>query len=88
MGCKGCVAASRGTRSIQHSSACRARIEQLIQEHEPNRYERNFQRMISRYDHASTSVDPPTQPMEVENKEEDKKEEKIGKENTAITLQK
>ena len=40
--CKGCIAASRGTKSMPHSNACGVHIEQLIQENEPSRHEKNL----------------------------------------------
>ena len=37
-GCKGCIASNKGKPSTLHDDRCRARIEELIKEKEPDRY--------------------------------------------------
>ena len=44
-GCKGCIASNRGKAPVPHDDRCRVRIEDMIKENEPERYERALDRV-------------------------------------------
>ena len=47
-GCKGCISSNRGESGVLHNKECRTRIEARIQQEDPERTERELDRMLRR----------------------------------------
>ena len=45
-GCAGCVAQNRGRTGVAHNAKCRERMEEMMQEHEPDKYNKAVTRML------------------------------------------
>ena len=60
--CAGCIAQNGGRTGVAHHARCRERMEKLMQEHEPEKYDKAVTRMLK----SSIEEEPEAEKMEVD----------------------